>query len=86
MALKLHTRTTLLASAFTIAALGAFVWLSNRELARLLRDEQRVWVKLHAVTLAEQIARLPNEQPGLNRLVALAKQARPDALGIRIWE
>lgn len=86
MALKLHTRTTLLASALTIAVLGAFVWLSNRELARLLRDEQRVWVKLHAVTLAEQIARLPNEQTGLNRLVALAKQARPGALGIRVWE
>jgi two-component system NtrC family sensor kinase len=86
MALKLHTRTTLLASALTITVLGVFVWLSNRELARLLHDEQRVWVKLHAVTLAEQIARLPNEQAGLNRLVALAKQARPDALGIRVWE
>ncbi len=86
MALKLHVRVTLLASAIVISALGAFVWLSSRELGRLLGEEQRTRVKLHAVTLAEQIARLPNEQAGLNRLVSLAKNARPGAVGIRVWE
>ncbi|MFQ3640375.1 MAG: HAMP domain-containing protein, partial [Chloracidobacterium sp.] len=86
MALKLHTRTTLLASAITIAVLGAFVWLSSRELERLLGEEQRARVKLHAVTLADQIARLPNEQTALNRLLALSKNARPGAIGVRVWE
>lgn len=86
MALKLHTRTTLLASVITIGVLGAFVWLSSRELGRLLGEEQRARVKLHAVTLAEQIARLPNEQTALNRLVTVAKNARPGAVGVRVWE
>lgn len=86
MALKLHTRTTLLASVITIGVLGAFVWLSSRELERLLGEEHRARVKLHAVTLAEQIARLPSEQTGLNRLVTVAKNARPGAVGVRVWE
>ncbi|OYT73329.1 MAG: hypothetical protein CFK52_01790 [Chloracidobacterium sp. CP2_5A] len=86
MALKLHTRVTLLASVITIGVLGAFVWLSSRELARLLSEEQRTRVKLHAVTLAEQIPRLPAEQPALSRLVTAAKNARPGAVGIRVWE
>ncbi len=86
MVLRLHTRTTLLASIITVSMLGAFVWLSSRELGRLLAEEQRARVKLHAVTLAEQIARLPGEQTGLNRLVTVAKNARSGAVGVRVWE
>ncbi len=86
--LKLHTRTTLLASVISIGILASFLAISSAEVSKLLRDEQRARAELQAVNIADQIGRLPApyDPQGLVRLVTLAKVSRPGVLGIRVWE
>lgn len=86
--LKLHTRTTLLASVISIGILASFLAISSAEVSKLLRDEQRARAELQAVNIADQIGRLPApyDPQGLVRLMTLAKVSRPGVLGLRVWE
>ncbi len=88
LSLKLHTRTTLLASVISIGILALFLAISSAEVSKLLRDEQRARAELQAVNVADQIGRIPApyDPQGLVRLIALAKASRPGVVGIRVWE
>lgn len=86
--LKLHTKTTLLASAVTIAVLAAALAITNERVAELVREEQKARAELQAINLAEQISHMPapRDPEALAHAATLASGARPGVLSIRIWE
>ncbi|MCA1593295.1 MAG: HAMP domain-containing protein [Acidobacteria bacterium] len=86
--LSLHTKTTLLTSAITLAALSVFVVLISIRVADDVRGEQKELAGLQAVNLAEHISQMPSprDPQELARAAALVKGARPDAVSVRIWE
>jgi signal transduction histidine kinase len=86
--LKLHTKTTLLASAITIAVLAAALAITNARVAELLREEQRARAELQAINLAEQISHMPapHDPLALAHAATVASGAHPGVVRIRIWE
>jgi two-component system NtrC family sensor kinase len=86
--LKLHTKTTLLASAITVAVLATALALVNARVANLVLEEQRARAELQAINLAEQISHmpLPHDPQMLARAATIARGARPGIVAIRIWE
>lgn len=86
--LKLHTKTTLLASAITIAVLASVVAVVNPRLAGLIDREQKDRAELQAVNLAEQISHIPapRDPQLLARAANLVRGARRDLVAVRIWE
>jgi signal transduction histidine kinase len=86
--LKLHTKTTLLASAITLAVMGVVVALVSVRVAERVREEQKALAELQAVNLAEHISGLPSprDPQALARAASLVHGARPDAITVRIWE
>ena len=57
--LKLHTKTTLLVCAVTLAVLGVVLALVSMRVAEHIREEQKALAELQAVSLAEHISGLP---------------------------
>src|SRR5205085_2156387 len=53
--LKLHTKTTLLASAITVAVLAVALAYTTMRVAEIVRDEQKARAGLQALSFAEQI-------------------------------
>lgn len=86
--LKLHTKTTLLASAITVAVLATALALANARVAHLVLEEQRARADLQAINLAEQISHLPapREPQLLARAATIIRGARPGVVTVRIWE
>jgi two-component system, NtrC family, sensor kinase len=86
--LKLHTKTTLLASAITVAVLATALALVNARVAHLVLEEQRARAELQAINLAEQVSHmpLPHDPQMLARAATIARGARPGIVAIRIWE
>jgi hypothetical protein len=86
--LKLHTKTTLLASAITIAVLAAALAVTTERVAELVREEQKARAELQAINLAEQISHMPapRDPQALAHAATVASGARPGVLRIRIWE
>jgi two-component system NtrC family sensor kinase len=86
--LKLHTKTTLLASAVTLAVLGVVLTLVSVRVAERIREEQRGLAELQAINLAEHISQLPlpRDPESLARAATLVHGARPDAVTVRVWE
>lgn len=86
--LKLHTKTTLLASAITVAVLATALALANARVAHLVLEEQRGRAELQAINLAEQISHLPppRDPQMLARAATLVRGARPGIVTVRIWE
>src|SRR5256885_3006367 len=86
--LKLHTKTTLLTSAITIAVLATALALVNPRVADLVNEEQRGRAELQAVNLAEQISHMPapRDPQMLAQAANLVRGARPNILAVRIWE
>jgi signal transduction histidine kinase len=86
--LKLHTKTTLLACAVTLAVLGVVLALVSIRVAEHLREEQKALAELQAVSLAEHISGLPvpRDPQALARSATLAHGVRPDAVTVRVWE
>ena len=86
--LKLHTKTTLLASAVTIAVLAAALAITNARVAELVREEQKARAELQAINLAEQISHMPapRDPQALAHAATVASGARPGVVRIRIWE
>ncbi len=86
--LKLHTKTTLLASAITVAVLATALALANARVADLVLEEQRARAELQAVNLAEQISHMPapRDPQMLARAATIVRGARPGVVTVRIWE
>jgi two-component system NtrC family sensor kinase len=86
--LKLHTKTTLLASAITVAVLATALALANARVADLVLEEQRARAELQAVNLAEQISHMPvpRDPQMLARAATIVQGARPGVVSVRIWE
>jgi two-component system NtrC family sensor kinase len=86
--LKLHTKTTLLASAITVAVLATALALANARVAHLVLEEQRARAELQAINLAEQISHMPapRDPQMLARAATIVHGARPGVVTVRIWE
>lgn len=86
--LKLHTKTTLLASAITLAVIGVVVALVSVRFAERVREEQKLLAQTEADNLADHISRMPapRDPEQVARLAALVHGSRPDALTVRVWE
>lgn len=86
--LKLHTKTTLLASAITVAVLATALALANTRVAHLVLEEQRARADLQAINLAEQISHMsaPRDPQMLARAATIVRGARPGVVTVRIWE
>jgi len=86
--LKLHTKTTLLASAITLAVLGVLVALVSVRFAERVREEQKLLAQTEADNLADHLSRMPapRDPEQIARLAALVHGSRPDAVTVRVWE
>jgi signal transduction histidine kinase len=86
--LKLHTKTTLLVCAVTLAVLGVVLALVSMRVAEHIRDEQKALAELQAVSLAEHISEFPEprDPQALARSATLVHGVRPDVLTVRVWE
>ena len=86
--LKLHTKTTLLASAITLAVLGVVLALVSVRFAQRVRDQQKELAQLQADNLAQHISEMPAPRAPaqLARVATLVHGSRPDALTVRVWE
>jgi len=86
--LKLHTKTTLLASAITLAVLGVVLALVSVRFAQRVRDQQKELAQLQADNLAQHISEMPapRDPAQLARVATLVHGSRPDALTVRVWE
>ncbi len=85
--LRLHTKTTLLVSAITLAVLLAVLLLVSARMVKLVREEERELAQLQAVSLAEQISlmTLPRKDEDLARAIAQTRGSRPNVLAVRLW-
>jgi signal transduction histidine kinase len=86
--LKLHTKTTVLASAITVTVLAAALALVNPRVAAILSKEQRDRAELQAINLAEQISHMPvpRDPQMLAHAANIVRGSRTDLVGVRIWE
>src|SRR6266536_803502 len=86
--LRLHTKTTLLALAITLAMLLAVLLVVSVRMVNLVRENEKELTRLQALSLAEQISLMPTprEQDDLDRAVSQARCARPNMIAIRVWE
>jgi two-component system NtrC family sensor kinase len=87
-AMKLHTKTTLMASAITVAVLAATLTFVSARVADLVRDEQKALAELQAVNLADRISDMPEprDPQDLARAAELVRGARPNVVTVRVWE
>jgi two-component system NtrC family sensor kinase len=86
--LKLHTKTTLVASAITLAVLGVVLALVSVRVAGRVREEQKELATLQAKNLAANVSqmRAPRDADELSRMATFAHGSRPDAVTVRVWE
>src|SRR5918911_3389028 len=86
--LKLHTKTTLLASAITVAVLTVALAYTTARVAEIVREEQKARAELQALNFAEQISAMPapRDPRALSQAAALVRGARPDVVAVRVWE
>src|SRR5215468_595492 len=86
--LKLNTKTTLLASAITLAVLIVALLTISARVVDLVRDEQKALAEWQAISLAEAISDLPTSggPQDMANAVALARSSRPNVVDVRVWE
>jgi two-component system, NtrC family, sensor kinase len=86
--LKLHTKTTLLASAITVAVLIVALLTISARVVDLVRDEQKALAEWQAISLAEAISDLPasGSPQDMANAVALVRSSRPNVVDVRVWE
>jgi signal transduction histidine kinase len=86
--LKLHTKTTLIASAITLAVLGVVLALVSVRVAGRVREEQKELATLQAQNLAASVSQMsvPRDPEELARMATFAHRSRPDAVTVRVWE
>ena len=86
--LKLHTKTTLVASAVTIGMLTAALLITSTAIANLEREDDKALAQLQAVNLATQISNMPipRDQQDVARAADLVIGARPNLVSVRVWD
>ncbi len=86
--LKLHTKTTLLVSAITVAVLIAALLTISARVVDLVRDEQKALAEWQAISLAEAVSDLPAppSPQEIAKAVALVRSSRPNVVDVRVWE
>src|SRR5947209_5188562 len=86
--LKLHTKTTLLASAITVAVLAVVLAYTTTRVAEIVREEQKARAELQALSFAEQIGAMPEplDPQALAQAATLVRGARPDVVAVRVWK
>ncbi|MBS1791140.1 MAG: HAMP domain-containing protein [Acidobacteria bacterium] len=86
--MKLHTKTTLLVSAITIAVLAVMMFVITSRVTDLVRDEQQDLAELQARSLAEHVTTSaePFDLEHLQRSTQLVQGTRPFIVSVRLWE
>ena len=87
-ALRLHTKTALLASGVTVAVIAALLSLVSIRVAAFVREEQRQLAELQASNFAEHIANslAGADVEALQRAANLVRGSRPNILTVRVWK
>ncbi len=86
--LKLHTKTTLLASAITLAVLATALLTISVRVVNLVREDQKALAELQASSLAEHISntQAPRDAEVMASMASLIHASRPNIVSVRIWE
>ncbi|HZE71825.1 MAG TPA: ATP-binding protein [Pyrinomonadaceae bacterium] len=86
--LKLHIKTTLLASVIIVGMLVASLVMTSAGIANLERDDDKALADTQAADLAQHISDMdaPRETDTLTRAADLIKGSRPSIVSLRIWE
>ncbi len=85
--LKLHIKTTLLASVIIIGMLIAALVVTSAGIAQLERDDDKQLADILAVDLAQHISDMgAADSETLSRTADLIKGSRPNIVSLRIWE
>ena len=86
--LKLHTKTTLLASAITLAVLITVLFTISARVVNLVREDQKLLAELQAASLAEHISNTqsPRDAEMMARTASMVRSGRPNIVSVRIWE
>ena len=86
--LKLHTKTTLLVSAITIAVLALMMFVIAARVTDLVRRDQQFLAKLQARSLADHLSTSGEslDVERLQRSTQMVQEARPFIVSVRLWE
>ena len=86
--LKLHTKTTLLASAITLAVLITVLFTISARVVNLVQQDQKQLAELQAGSLAEHISstQSPRDAETMARTAGMVRSGRPNIVSVRIWE
>ncbi|HWQ31468.1 MAG TPA: ATP-binding protein [Blastocatellia bacterium] len=86
--MKLHTKTTLLASTITVAVLIAALVTISARVVDVVHEDQKERARLWAVNLAGHITDLPSPQADEDfiRAAKLIRGGRPGIVGVRVWK
>src|SRR5215813_12005945 len=85
--LKLHIKTTLLASVIIVGMLFGALVVTSAAIAQLERDDDKQLADIQAVDLAQHISDMgAADSETLSRTADLIKGSRPNIVSLRIWE
>ncbi len=86
--LKLHTKTTVLVSAITVAVLATALALVTPRVETIVNEEQSARAELQAINLAEQISHMetPRDPQKMASAANLVRGSRRSIVAVRIWE
>src|SRR6185503_12525598 len=86
--LKLHIKTTLLASVIIVGLLVAALVMTSAGIANLEREDDKALADTQAADLAQHISDMesPRDAAALTRTANLIKGSRPSIVSLRIWE
>lgn len=86
--LKLHIKTTLLASVIVVGMLTAALVMTSAGIANLERDDDKALADTQAADLAQHISDMesPRDAAALVRAANLIKGSRASIVSLRIWE
>src|SRR5258705_3773892 len=86
--LKLHIKTTLLASVIIVGMLVTALVMTSAGIANLEREDDKALADTQAADLAQRISDMesPRDAAALERAANLIKGSRPSIVSLRIWE
>jgi two-component system, NtrC family, sensor kinase len=86
--LKLHLKTSILASVIAITALISAFFVASGNFANQVQAEQKQLAKLQAENLAEHLSTFPEQidSNDLQRLTNFVSDSRPNFLTVRVWK
>jgi len=86
--IKLHVKTTLLASVITIGMLVTALIVTSAGIANLERDDDKALAEIQAIDLARHISDVSSlhDAVALETAANLTKGSRPNIVSVRIWD